>query len=388
MAGGKKEKQPRPRHRLYLTLNERGETMKRQNALKWFSLWGFILVGVLVHAQPRPPSVMQYEGEPMRYIGKEKVDKHFFHGGLRQAVGVHRRQVYRANRSNPPEGGKIGWTYSHAPMLAYWYGTFYLQYLSCFKEEHDPPSRTMLITSRDGHNWSKPRVVFPIYYLPEIRYQKYHVPEGMASVMHQRMGFYAAPNGRLLTIGFYSYCPTPRIGPNKGQGLGRVVREIYKDGTFGPIYFIRFNLNAGWNESNTRYPFYTKSQDKGFVEACNDLLADKLVALQWWEMEQFGDDFYTLDPGDEVTKALSYFHRSDGIVVALWKHQLSAMSADDGETWTPIHKNKTLMTCGAKVWGQRTEDGRYALVYNHSATRRNRFPITQEYRNAVYTGYL
>jgi hypothetical protein len=31
---------------------------------------------------------------------------------------------------------------------------------------------------------------------------------------------------------------------------------------------------------------------------------------------------------------------------------------------------------GAKIWGQRTEDGRYALVYNHSATRRNRFPMT------------
>ncbi len=33
------------------------------------------------------------------------------------------------------------------------------------------------------------------------------------------------------------------------------------------------------------------------------------------------------------------------------------------------------MTCGAKVWGQRTEDNRYALVYNHSTTRRNRFPL-------------
>jgi hypothetical protein len=33
------------------------------------------------------------------------------------------------------------------------------------------------------------------------------------------------------------------------------------------------------------------------------------------------------------------------------------------------------MTRGSKVWGQRTEDGRYALVYNHSATLRNRFPL-------------
>jgi hypothetical protein len=33
------------------------------------------------------------------------------------------------------------------------------------------------------------------------------------------------------------------------------------------------------------------------------------------------------------------------------------------------------MPCGAKTWVQRTQDGRYALVYNHSLTRSNRFPL-------------
>ncbi|MBN2355482.1 hypothetical protein JXO59_05175, partial [candidate division KSB1 bacterium] len=62
-------------------------------------------------------------------------------------------------------------------------------------------------------------------------------------------------------------------------------------------------------------------------------------------------------------------------VVGIWKHQLSALSPDEGESWTPLALSRSLMTCGAKVWGQRTEDGRYALIYNHSATRRNRFPL-------------
>jgi MtaA/CmuA family methyltransferase len=97
----------------------------------------------------------------------------------------------------------------------------------------------------------------------------------MFAVMHQRMGFYVAPNGRLLTLGFYGYCETPQHSPNAGNGLGRVVREIRADGSFGPIHFIRYNRHAGFNESNTSYPFYTTSQDAGVLEACNALLADK-----------------------------------------------------------------------------------------------------------------
>lgn len=65
--------------------------------------------------------------------------------------------------------------------------------------------------------------------------------------------------GRLLTFGFYSFSPSSKFGPNNGQGLGRVVREIQADGTYGPIYFIRYNRHAGWNESNTRYPCYRQS---------------------------------------------------------------------------------------------------------------------------------
>jgi hypothetical protein len=161
-----------------------------------------------------------------------------------------------------------------------------------------------------------------------------------------------------------------------------VVREIHPDGSFGAIYYIRYNRYAGWDESNTpRYTFYKTSKDKGFIEACDALLADKLATLQWWEMEQSRDGFYAIDPVGITPKALCYYHRPDGVVVGIWKHQLSALSADEGKTWTEIMESKTLMTNGAKVWVQRTEDGRYALVYNHSATRRNRFPLT------VMTGY-
>jgi hypothetical protein len=100
------------------------------------------------------------------------------------------------------------------------------------------------------------------------------------------------------------------------------------------------------------------------------------VTLQWWEEDRGEDGFYTISPGEDFEpKALSYYRRPDGVVVGIWKDQVSALSPDEGESWTDFTRSETLKTCNAKVWGQRTEDGRYALVYNHSATRRNRFPL-------------
>jgi len=323
-----------------------------------------------------PPPIAESASEPIRYVGQDQPDKRFYDGALRHAVGVHKYQALRANRTCPPEGGAIGWTYNHQPYLAYWQNRFYLQYLSTPVGEHLPPGRTLLLTSDDGLHWSNPQVIFPEYALPEIKTDKSHLPAGTPSVMHQRMGFYTAPNGRLLTLGFYSYCLShnPEDRPNGGQGLGRVVREIRPDKTCGPIYFIRYNRHAGWNETNTSYPFYKTSGDAGFVEACDALLADKLVTLQWWEEDRATDGFFTikLEKGVEP-KAPSFVHRPDGVVLGAWKAHY-ALSADEGKSWTPFGKSPSLRPVGAKTWVQRTEDGRYALVYNHSA-KGNRFPM-------------
>jgi len=248
----------------------------------------------------------------------------------------------------------------------------------------------MLMTSRDGETWSAPVVIFPEYDLPEIHDEDTVIAAGTKAVMHQRMGFYVAPNGKLLTLGFYGFSATPRRSPNAGNGLGRVVREIHPDGTAGPIYFIRYNRHRGFNESNTRFPFYRTSSDKSFLAACESLLADKLITLQWWEEDRSTDGFYAINPADvadgpyfssKITtsagagKAFCFYHRPDGVVVGLWKNQYSALSADEGKTWTGIVQNLSLWTCGAKTWGQRTDDGRYAIVHDQSATRRNRFPM-------------
>ncbi|MFU8861782.1 MAG: hypothetical protein ACNA8K_15310 [Cyclonatronaceae bacterium] len=337
-----------------------------------------------------PPPVEQSIDEPVRYTGDTETDKRYYDGHLPHAIGSHHIQTFRANRKYPVEPGSVGWTYNHQPYLAYWNNRFYLQYLSGLVQEHEPPSRLMLQTSADGRSWSDPVVLFPEYPLPDIEFDGEKIAAGTKAVMHQRMGFYVAPNGRLLASGFYGYSATPRRSPNAGNGIGRVVREIYEDGSFGPVYFIRHNRHAGWDASNTSLPFYTESTDTAFIDACEALLADKLVTLQWWEEDRGDDGFYATDPSAvqdgeyfsaKITtsagagKAFTYYNRPDGVTVGLWKNQYSALSTDRGESWSPITRSSTLWTSGAKTWGQRTGDGRFVIVHNQSATKRNRFPM-------------
>jgi hypothetical protein len=182
------------------------------------------------------------------------------------------------------------------------------------------------------------------------------------------MGFYVAPNGRFLTLAFYGHAEDPF----RKNGIGRVVREIYSDGSFGAIYFIRYSSHADWNESNTSYPFYKTSSDKGFIEACDALLADKLMVLQWSDEDRGLDGFYTARRGGE---ALSYYHRKDGKVVGLWKWSLCGLSEDEGTTFSKAVKVPTLIMDGGKVWGQHTDDGRYALVYNPTKYGEHRYPL-------------
>ncbi len=300
-------------------------------------------------------------GEPIRLVSDAEPDFRHHDGALPPVVGAQHFQVLRANRTHPdaPGADGLGWTYNHAPMLCYWQGRFYLQYLSDPVGEHIPPGHTLLTESKDGCHWSQPRVVFPSFQVSD--------KLGM-SVAHQRMGFFVAPNGRLLTLAFYGHAPRP----NDGKGLGRAVREVKQNGDLGPIHFLRYNRHAGWNETNTPYPFYSSSGDAGFVAACEALLTNKLMTQQWWEEDRADDGFFAIagrESGFDA-KAFSFYHRKDGAVVGLWKKRWTALSFDGGASWTEPVQAPTLVTGGAKIWGQRTDDDRYALAFNpHTAHR-------------------
>lgn len=275
-------------------------------------------------------------------------------GGLRPAIGVHNIQVYRANRTASEHQDSLADTYTHAPMLAYWRGRFYLDYLSAPVNEHDPNTSTSYTTSADGVHWEPPRLLFPSYQLPDGEY----------TLNHQRASFYVAPNDRLLATAFYGHYPNPQ----DGTGIGRAVREIRENGELGPIYFIRYNQHPGWNsEEAAVYPHYTESDDVAFVEACEALLADKLMTAQWWEEDRSEDGFYRA-----TGQALSYYRRADGKVAGIWKRAITRTTDDGGESWADAGV-AALPINSAKYWVQRTSDGRYAIAFN--PTSRLRHPL-------------
>ena len=204
----------------------------------------------------------------IHYTGTKLSNPNRHDGGLTPAVGVHNIQTMRANRRydlySPNDNG---WTYNHQPMMAYWNGKFYMHYLSNPVDEHVGGGRTLLQTSEDGYNWSAPQILFPVYPVPD-GFKKEGMEQtasGQDAVMHQRVGFYVSKSGKLLAIGNYGIALHHKDDPNDGNGIGRVVREINPDGTFGPIYFIYYNHD--FNEKNTLYPNYKKSKDKAFREA-------------------------------------------------------------------------------------------------------------------------
>ncbi len=320
---------------------------------------------------------------PLRYVGPSLPEPDISHGGLRPVVGVQNYQVMRASRQHPHLQDDYGYTYNHQPMLAHWKGQFYLEYLSAPKDEvfnasagsvatgDEKPCHTLLSVSSDGSSWSKPVVVFPAFELPD----------GAQTIAHQRMGFSVTPDGRLLVLAFYG---TPS-GPNDGKGVGRVVREIHEDGSFGPIYFIRYNRHAGWDESNTPYPFYREAEDEGFIAGCDALLADKLVTQQWWEEDRAKDGFFAISGAEDYSgkgwenkfsaKALSYWHRKDGQVVGIWKGALAALSTDEGQSWSRPVEAPNIAKSNAKHWGQRIDDGSYILAYCPQDGWGSRWPL-------------
>jgi hypothetical protein len=307
--------------------------------------------------------------EPVRVLNPG-IDPTRHDGGLRPAVGVETIQVLRANREHPEHADGYGWTYNHASMLAYWQGRFYLEYLSNPFGENLAPGRTLLVESPDGRTWGKPKELFPIL---RVTPGSATSPEAGMATMHQDMGFYVAPNGRLLALAFYGHAPKT-FG---AAGIGRVVREIRADGSFGPIAFIRYAVLAGASEEKTRYfPFFERSPDEGFVEACRALLADKLKTMQWWGEDLAHDGFFAVTGHDSA----SVYHRADGTAVVLWKNSWAALSRDEGRTWSNPVRLPTLVTDAAKTWGQRTKDGRYAIVYVPIDDGSHRWPL------AVATG--
>lgn len=325
-----------------------------------------VLYGKSVNNFAAVESHSSFSQDSVFYSGQTLSNVDYHHGQLPLAMGVHNIQVLRASREHPETADGFGWTYNHAPNLAFWNKIFFLQYLSDSVGEHIPPSHTLLLRSKDGYHWDKPLVAFPAYPVPDgtTKMGEDVVAKDLTAVMHQRMGFYISKENRLLMLGYYGLCLHRKDGPNDGLGIGRVVREIYPDGKLAPIYFIRYNKDQ--KAIADRYPYFAKSGDEGFVRACQEILKNPLI-LQQWNEESDRDD--PIIPQSKEYKAFSYYHLKDGRIVGLWKHALFEISSEGGESWNQVRPAPGFVNKNAKIWGQSTTDGKYVTAYNPSEFR-------------------
>lgn len=321
------------------------------------------------------------QDDDIRCSSSEKADIRFQDGALRHVQGACCYQVIRGAKdlAVSPEGR--GFTYNHAPMLAWFHGKFVLEYLGGPDGEHQPPSAAFVTFSDDGVNWEQPREAFGSIQVPSAPYcgpgkEKIH-ELFLPCIVHHRMGFYTSKSGRLLMMTFYGLSPDCHMVPNNGYGVGRAVREIYPDFTLSPVYWLRCNKAGGYGKGIAGvYPWFEEAEDAGFVEACHELLADRLATQQWWEEERLDKEFFTRPDG----RALSYYTLPSGRVMGVFKDSLTSWTDDGGESWSPIKKSVSIETANGKVWGQKTPDGKYALVYNPSPDGAHRWPL------AVQTG--
>ncbi len=316
------------------------------------------------------PVTLARAADPIIITGPEQkqINLKLPYAGLLPYPGVANIQIFRASHAAPEQTDGRGWTYNHHVDMACWKKRLYVAWNSCEKDEDIWPSHELYATSEDGLNWSKPAELFP---------------QGASTAA--RMYFYLAKNGRMLTIAGLRTSNDTLSEYKKGA---LVVREIRADHSLGEFYMLR----APSDPHPRLPPIFSSAKDPGFVDACDQLLHNKPFLEQQDYGNLLGDarmkwhDINTW-PADEPSrpyfpkrfgKAMCFYHRKDGALVAVMKWGWVLLSRDEGQTWTSPVRPPTLVAGMAKVWGQRTADDRYALLYNPD--------LAERYPLAIVTG--
>lgn len=324
---------------------------------------------------------MQGEKDYPHYVGKEKVNTDYHHGQLPILPGVELYQIVGANRKHSELADGDTSTYKHAPDLAYFHGKFYVMYLLNPVDEHAGAGKSILASSADGKHWDNFTEAFPIYEIPACRLMdargvEHVYADGMVATMHQRRCFYRAKNDRMLLLGFYGYAPEKWMVPWDIYGIGRVVRELYPDGSMGPIYFLLPNYQAGWTDALLKYPLYTEAEDAEFIDAVEELLANPLAMQSFAEENGDADDRIPVKHPEKGTyQAFNYYHLDDENVIGLWKHSFVARSTDGGRTFGPVVKEPSLVMSGQKIWGEKVGVDNYLLFYDPTLESTHRYPL-------------
>ena len=191
--------------------------------------------------------------------------------------------------------------------------------------------------------------------------------------MHQRCGFYQAPNGVLLALGFYGVVSGEDGPPFGDHGIGRVARRVLDDGALGPIFYSRVNTQRA-HDIAPQFPHFAQAETST-REACETLLADRLKTLEFWDEELNQPPLFAHAAVAHGLSAISLYRRSESQVVGVGKWGRVIFSDDDGQSWQNGGEIGNLPTNGAKVWAQKLADGRFCLVLNPTGDNHQRWPL-------------
>jgi len=321
---------------------------------------------VFASASSGSPAEPGSDALPLQYLGPDLPDKGAPDGRLMYSPGVQNIQVLRANRKYPPpfpEGteNEKGWTYQHHVGMGEWKGKLYGIWDMTHVGEDNPPVRLVYATSDDGFNWTEPKDLYPFN-----------------KAYNSRFYFYHSSNDRMLVFasGWYE---TDNVAEDRKIRL--YVREITADHKLGKIYTLI-------KPAQGHPPAYTESRDAGFLQACGEALNNKPLLeqadygillgdkkIKWHEGKNWPGGKVPSIGGDLwiFGKAMCFYHRKDGVLVANCKMGWVTQSRDEGETWSFPTIPRGIKGGGGKTWAQGTPDGRYAMIYIPQDD--NRYPM-------------
>ncbi len=329
-----------------------------------FSAAAFLFASLLASAVDAADPKLGSPEEPMIYEGLQPTDTNVPDGHLQFSPDVQNIQIYRSDRKPSAFFEGPGYTYAHHIDLGCWKGWFYAVWDANLKDEDTLPTRLLYATSTDGFHWSAPEDLFPPGHGWNLRFYFYH-----------------ASNDRMLVFAAAPSSPKAK-NINEAHKATIYIREITADHQLGPIWTLL--KPRSWDP-----PSFEECKDAGFVAACREAINNRPLLEQQDYGQLLGQKRMiwhdaTNWPGGKIGgmskywsfgKAMCFFHRQDGTLVGLSKLGFVTLSSDAGQNWSFPVIPKGIETGTAKIWGQRTADGHYVLVYNPWSRNGPRYPL-------------